>query len=116
MHKREKHMKKLWKKWFGKTYSQDNKFELLLIDDTVSGVYQKLGITEERSDELVNVMKKAYNNNEQKIPAMQEMLRECKHINEVVVILMFFDNYIEAQNNNPFDGVLGAILASRKRK
>jgi hypothetical protein len=108
-------MKKLWKKWFGKTYSQDNKFELLLIDDTVSGVYQKLGITEERSDELVEVMKKAYNNNEQKIPAMQEMLRECKHINEVVVILMFFEKYIEQQNSNPFNGILGAILKDRRK-
>jgi hypothetical protein len=29
---------------------------------------------------------------------------------------MFFDNYIEAQNNNPFNGILGAILADRRRK
>ncbi len=111
-------MKKLWKKWFGnkKTYPTNNKFELLMIDDTAEGVYQKLGITEERSEELVVSMKKAYDNNEQKIPAMQDMLAECRHINEVVVILMFFDNYIEAQNNNPFNGILGAILADRRRK
>ena len=74
------------------------------------------GRVKERSEELVVSMKKAYDNNEQKIPAMQDMLAECRHINEVVVILMFFDNYIEAQNNNPFNGILGAILADRRRK
>lgn len=115
MLKREKHMKKLWKKWFTRTYSQDNKFELLVINDEVAGIYQKLGITEERSDELVNIMRKAYDNNEQKIPAMQEMLLQCKHINEVVVILQFFDNYIQHQNSNPLDGILGAILSSRRK-
>jgi len=115
MLKREKHMKKLWKKWFGnkKTYPTNNKFELLMIDDTAEGVYQKLGITEERSDELVAIMKKAYSNNDKRIGAMQEMLAECNHINEVVVVLQFFNSYCEAQNNNPFDGILGAILASR---
>ena len=106
-------MKKLWKKWFTRTYSQDNKFELLIIDDEAEGIYQKLGITEKRSEELVEIMKKAYNNNDKKIPAMHEMLLECKHVNEVVVILQFFNNYIEHQNSNPFNGILGAILASR---
>lgn len=108
-------MKKLWKKLFTRTYSQNNKFELLVIDDKAKGVYQKLGITEERSDELVKIMKKAYDNNEKKIPAMQEMLLQCKHINEVVVILSFFNNYIEHQNSNPLDGILGAILASGRK-
>ena len=106
-------MKKLWKKWFGKSYPTNDKFELLMIDDTAEDIYQKLGITEERSNELVEVMKKAYNDNEQKISAMQDMLKECNHINEVVVILMFFDKYCDMKNNNPFDGILGAILASR---
>ena len=41
MLKREKHMKKLWKKWFTKTYSQDNKFELLVINDEVAGIYHE---------------------------------------------------------------------------
>lgn len=108
-------MKKLWKRLFTRTYSQNNKFELLVIDDEAKGIYQKLGITEERSDELVNIMRKAYDNNNKKIPAMQEMLLQCKHINEVVVILQFFNNYIEHQNSNPLDGILGAILASRKK-
>ena len=108
-------MKKLWKRLFTRTYSQNNKFELLIIDDEAKGVYQKLGITEERSDELVNIMRKAYDNNEKKIPAMKEMLLQCKHINEVVVVLQFFNNYIEHQNSNPLDGILGAILASRKK-
>lgn len=108
-------MKKLWKRLFTRTYSQNNKFELLIIDDEAKGVYQKLGITEERSDELVNIMRKAYDNNEKKIPAMQEMLLQCKHINEVVVVLQFFNNYIEHQNSNPLDGILGAILASRRK-
>jgi hypothetical protein len=115
MLKGEKHMKKLWKKWFGKSYPTNNKFELLMIDDTAEGMYQKLGITEERSEELVDVMKKAYNNNDKKIGAMQDMLAECTHINEVVVILMFFDNYCDLQNNNPLEGILGAILSSRNK-
>ena len=108
-------MKKLWKKLFTRTYSQDNKFELLLIDEEGKGVYQKLGITEERSDELIAIMKKACDNNDKKIPAMQEMLIQCKHINEVVVILQFFNSYLEHQNSNPLDGILGAIMASRRR-
>lgn len=108
-------MKKLWKRLFTRTYSQNNKFELLVIDDEAKGIYQKLGITEERSDELVNIMRKAYDNNNKKIPAMQEMLLQCNHINEVVVILMFFDNYCDLQNNNPLEGILGAILDRRRK-
>jgi len=108
-------MKKLWKKLFTRTYSQDNKFELLLIDEEGKGVYQKLGITKERSDELIAIMIKACDNNDKKIPAMQEMLIQCKHINEVVVILQFFNSYLEHQNSNPLDGILGAIRASRRR-
>jgi len=115
MLKREKYMKKLWKKWFGKTYSQDNKFELLVINDEVDGIYQKLGVTEERSEELIKIMINAYDANDKKIPAMQEMLAECKHINEVVVILNFFEKYIYQQNSNPFDGILGAILKDRRK-
>lgn len=108
-------MKKLWKKWFGKTYSQDNKFELLVINDEADGIYQKLGVTKKRSDELVKIMINAYDAHDKKIPAMQQMLAECTHINEVVVILQFFDSYIKQQNDNPLNGILGAILSSRRK-
>ena len=108
-------MKKLWKKLFTRTYSQNNKFELLLINDEAEIIYQKLGISEERSDELIEIMKKAYHNHDKKLSAIQEMLLECKHINEVIVILGFFNNYIKQQNENPLDGIINAILSSRKK-
>lgn len=92
-----------------KTYSQDNKFKLCIVDETATHMHTTLGVTDERAKELAVVAVNAYDNNDEVVTATQQILDNCNHINEVVLALKIFEKRIN-QENNPLQGIIGAIM------
>lgn len=97
-----------------KTYSQDNKFKLCIVDETAQHMHATLGVTDERAVELANLAIDAYDNNEELVSAIQQILDGCNHINEVVLALKIFEKRLNV-GNNPLPGIIGEIMKKHGR-
>lgn len=97
-----------------KTYSQDNKFKLCIVDETAQHMHTILGVTDERAKELANLAIDAYENNEEVVPATQQVLDGCNHINEVVLALKIFEKRLNV-GNNPLHGLIGEVIKRHGR-
>jgi len=73
-----------------KTYAKQDKFKLCIIDETSNSTHVVLGITEERMSEIRSICSKAYEKNNKLTGAMDDILAECNHINEVVIALQVY--------------------------
>lgn len=105
--------KKLFKK--EKTYNTDYKFKLCIINDDTELLHEALGVTEERSKELLEVALKAYDNNKTLTDSYAEMLESCKHINEVIMIMNMFNRIHEIKSKDTgLMGFLGKILGNNE--
>lgn len=74
-------------KLFGKkkkSYNTDCSFKLCIIDENADLVKDVLGISDKRAEEIARFTHKAYESHEKKTTSIQEMLDNCKHINEVI--------------------------------
>jgi hypothetical protein len=91
-----------------KTYSQDSKFKLCIVDETADHMHTILGVTDERACELVHLAVNAYKNHKELVPATQEILDGCTHVNEVVLALKIFEKKVE-ESNNPLRSIIQAI-------
>ena len=69
-------------------YKPDQKFELLLINDSSNQVYEVLGISEDRSDEIVRIATDAYKSEKLFSDTLQKIVGQMNHINEVVFAVM----------------------------
>lgn len=103
--------RKLFKK--KKTYSTDNKFKLCIVNDNTELLHETLGVTEERSKELLDIALKAYDSHATLTGSYEEMLESCKHINEVVMIMNMFNRIHEIKSKESgLMGFLGKILGN----
>jgi len=68
-----------------KTYTSVNDlFKVLIIDEESNQITTTLGITEERTEELFQLVKTVYKKYEDITKCYVDICAECKHINEVV--------------------------------
>jgi hypothetical protein len=89
-----------------KTYSKDNKFEVLIIGEDKSNFQEILGITEERGKELLKMSLESYQKQDLFSDSCKEVVDECKHINEVVYAMSCLCRIKEATSSNPLEAIL----------
>ena len=97
-----------------KTYSQDNKFKLCIVDETAQHMHTILGVTDERAMELAKIAVDAYDNNDDAVTATQQILDGCNHINEVILALKIFEKKSQ-MHQNPLHGLIGEIMKNHGR-
>lgn len=64
------------------------KFELALINPDKDEVYEVLGISEERSDEIAELVAKAYKDQDYFTDTLATIVSQMDHINEVVFAVL----------------------------
>jgi hypothetical protein len=67
-----------------KTYKPDQRFTLELLNEDKDDVYEILGITEERSDEIAALVDKYYRSEQYFSDTLKAVVADMQHINEVV--------------------------------
>lgn len=81
------------------SYPNDQVHRLLIIDEKAELVHHNLGITEERADELLKMCLAAYREHKLLYTALEFIVSNCKHTNEVVFSTMIFQKIIERENS-----------------
>ena len=100
---------KLFKK--KKTYSTTSEFKLCIVNDDVDCLHQTLGITDKRAEELARVCVDAIKKHNSKTDSYQDILHECKHINEVIMCTEIYARVIEMQRkHNSLKSMLDNLL------
>jgi hypothetical protein len=90
-----KWFRKLFKKK-KKSYPQDNKFKLCIIDEKSDLIHEVLGITEERCRQLTELCIKAYDTSDIKTESYAMVVDQCVHVNEVVMAVQIFEKISHA--------------------
>jgi hypothetical protein len=91
--------------WLKKLFDEkkeQSKHKLLIIEDNASLLNVALGISEERSEELLNKCNELYKNNDCLSIALQKLVDFCNHTNEIVFSTLIMQKIIErteAKNN-----------------
>jgi hypothetical protein len=87
--------------WLGKmfkkkkSYAKQDMFKLCIVDETSDSTHVVLGINEERMNELRRICDRAYEKNTKLTSAMDDILQECNHINEVVISMQIYNKLRE---------------------
>ena len=87
--------------WLGKmfkkkkSYAKQDKFKLCIIDESSDVTHVVLGINEDRMNELRRVCDRAYEKHAKLTDAMDDILSQCNHINEVVICLQVYNKLRE---------------------
>jgi hypothetical protein len=92
-----KWFRKLFKKK-KKSYPQDSKFKLCIIDEEGEQLHQNLGITEDRAKELTKLCIDSYQNNELLYKCLDDLVKGCVHTNEIVFATMVLHKVIDRLN------------------
>lgn len=66
----------------------DGTFNVEIINSDEEDVYKVLGISEERSDEIAEVAKKAYKDEQYFTDSLKAAVAQMNHINEVVFVTL----------------------------
>jgi hypothetical protein len=93
--------------WLGKLfkkkkkgYNTDGQYKLLIIDEDADLVHQNLGISEKRVEELLGVCIKAYEKSNAMHMALEKVVIECKHTNEVVMATLLLQKVVDKNNSH----------------
>ena len=88
--------------WLGKMfkkkkkgYNTDSQYKLLIIDDEAELLHHNLGIVTPRADELLQCCVNAFENTNRVHIAMENVVSECKHTNEIVFATLMMAKIIE---------------------
>ena len=93
-----KWFRKLFKKK-KKSYPQDNEFYLCIIDEHGDKLHKNLGITEERASALTRLCIDSYQNNQLLYKCLDDVVKGCVHVNEIVFATMVLHKVIDRLNN-----------------
>ena len=103
--------------WLGKifkkkktSYPNDQVHRLLIIDEKAELVHHNLGITEERADELLKMCLAVYRENKLLYTALESIVANCKHTNEVVFSTIIFQKVIDRENSEQMLNHLKSML------
>lgn len=93
--------------WLGKMfkkkkkgYNTDSQYKLLIIDDEADLIHQNLGITDERAQELLNLCVKVFDDSSTMHNALEKVVSECKHTNEVVMATLMLQKVVDKSNSH----------------
>lgn len=73
--------------------------DVIIINDSGEGLYECLGISDDRSDELLNLMVKCQRESNDKPETLSALSKYCKHPNELVFVTYCMAAHWE---KNPF--------------
>ena len=101
-------------KWFRnlfkkkkKSYPQDDKFYLCIVDENAQLLHDNLGITTERAEKLTRLCIDAYQNNELLYKCLDDVVKGCVHTNEIVFSTMVLHKIIDRYNKkNRLDNLI----------
>jgi hypothetical protein len=80
-----------------KTYSGDQKFIPLIIDEKSALIHEIFGISQERSEELTKNMLTSYKKHDELHFIMIDIISECKHANEIALMMLLFERLISTE-------------------
>lgn len=93
--------------WLGKlfkkkkqSYNTDNQYKLLIIDEKADLLHHNLGITDKRADELLALCVKTHEDYNILHQALEKIVSECKHTNEIVFASLMMQKYIDKFNSS----------------
>jgi hypothetical protein len=82
-----------------KSYSTNNEYKLLIIDDSKDLLHEIFGISQERVEYLLKACLKAYDDNEQLHSCLEQVVLECNHTNEVVMTTLMMQKVIDKKQS-----------------
>jgi hypothetical protein len=93
--------------WLGKLfkkkkkgYNTDGQYKLLIIDEDAELLHQNLGITDERVKELLEICIDAYEKSNAMHSALEKVVSECVHTNEVVMASLMLQKVVDKHNSS----------------
>ena len=93
--------------WLGKMfkkkkkgYNTDGQYKLLIIDEDADLLHQNFGISDERVKELLAICVKAFDDSMAMHSALEKVVLECKHTNEVVMATLMLQKVVEKNNSH----------------
>jgi hypothetical protein len=93
--------------WLGKLfkkkkkgYNTDGQYKLLIIDEDAELLHQNLGITDERVKELLEICIDAYEKSSAMHSALEKVVSECVHTNEVVMASLMLQKVVDKHNSS----------------
>jgi len=93
--------------WLGKlfkkkkqSYNTDGQYKLLIINDEAELLHHNLGMTDERAQEILAACIKAYEESDVLHSALEKIVNECKHTNEVVMASLMMQKIIDKHNSS----------------
>ena len=90
-----------------KSYPQDGKFYLCIVDENAQKLHENLGITEERAEELTKLCIDSYKNNEFLYKSLDDLVKGCVHTNEIVFATLIMHKVIDRFNaKNKLDDLI----------
>jgi len=90
-------------KLFGKKkeLKPSSEMKVAIVDGTSDDLYINFGITDSRRDQLIELTLAAFKNHERLHNSYQEIVSQCKHVNEVIVCAIIFERKLVHQKENP---------------
>ena len=92
--------------WLGKLfkkkkkgYNTDGQYKLLIIDEEAELLHHNLGISDERAEEILQACLNAYDTSNILHQALEKIVSECKHTNEVVFSSLILQKIIDRKNH-----------------
>jgi len=93
--------------WLGKMfkkkkkgYNTDGQYKLLIIDDEADLLHKNLGITDVRVRELLDLCVNAYEKSSAMHIALERVVSECVHTNEVVMASLMLQKVVDRSNSS----------------
>jgi uncharacterized protein (DUF1015 family) len=83
-----------------KSYNTDGQYKLLIIDDKAELLHHNLGITNKRADELLELCVKIHDEYDILHEALEKLVSECKHTNEIVFTSLMMQRLIDKLNSS----------------
>ena len=91
---------------------------VFILDDNTSKMDATLGITDERSDELIEIVKQCHENSETHTDSFVEISKAALHANELVYMMFQYGAHVGANRvaSEMKSGSLQGLLEELKRK
>jgi hypothetical protein len=93
--------------WLGKMFKKKKKgynavgqYKLLIIDDEANLLHKNLGITNKRVKELLAICVDAYEKSSAMHIALEKVVSECVHTNEVVMASLMLQKVVDRSNSS----------------
>ena len=95
-------------KWLGKmfkkkkkiTFNEKGKYKLLIIDEDAELLHENLGINDVRVKELLDICVDAYEKSNAMHSALEKVVSECVHTNEVVMASLMLQKIVDRSNSS----------------